>query len=57
MFGVGGGAFVMRWGVVMSMRRCCGEKGSGRSSTWGASRQAAVQGQIFDVMGYMVDAM
>jgi hypothetical protein len=57
MFGVGGGAFVMRWGVVMSMRRCCGEKGSGRSSTWGASRQAAVQGQIFDFMGYMVDAM
>ena len=46
MFGVGGGAFVMRWGVVMSARRCCGEKGSGRSSTWGASRQAAVGGKF-----------
>ena len=57
MFGVGGGAFVMRWGVVMSMRRCCGEKGMADHQRWGASRQAAVQGQIFDVMGYMVDAM
>jgi len=47
MFGVGGGAFVMRRGVVMSARRCCGEKGSGRSSTVGCVQTSCSSGANF----------